>query len=101
MSTVTKLRRLRDGSIEHYQESTLTPAQVLAAVNALAERSRATMVEQVDPFAGRRVERGVMTPLHPDGTGGEGIKIVREGPPEPRRDATPAVDCRQGGHPPG
>ena len=65
--TITKVRRLPDGSLEHYQEAPARPtvAEVVAAVNALVERSKTA--EQADPNAGRlRVNCDVLTVPHDD-----------------------------------
>src|SRR5713101_5723210 len=72
MTTVTKLRRLPDGSLEHYLESTETPAQLAARTAQMLENAT-----PADPFEGRAVERVVMTPRNPDGSGGELVKVVR------------------------
>jgi len=114
MSTITKLRRLPDGSIEHFTENTAplaacacgqcTPtnrrtsvsvAEACAAVDAACEQvanvmENVTVAEQVDPFAGRQVLGLCMTPLSPDGkSGGVVEKIIRTGKRAPQEYALP------------
>ena len=85
MSTVTKVRRRADGSLEHYQEATETPAQLLARTTKLLEN-----VQQADPFEGRQVVGLCMTPRHPDGkSGGDVVKIIRDGAKPKREYAAP------------
>ena len=68
---------------------TATVAEVVAAVNALVEKSKATVVEQVDPFAGRAVAGVFLTPKAPDGSGGAVVKVIRTGAKPTREFAAP------------
>src|SRR5438132_4383975 len=87
--TITKVRRLPDGSLEHYQEAPARPtvAEVVAAVNALVERSKTA--EQAEPNAGREVVAVCMTPRGPDGSGGTIEKVIRVGPKPTQEYAEP------------
>src|SRR5436309_2743753 len=76
MTTVTKLRRLPDGSLEHFTESMATPAQVLAQVEQVAARN-AKMLENVTPTARTLVKE--FAAVNSDGTSaGVVTKTVRE-----------------------
>ncbi len=74
MTTVTKVRRRADGSLEHYQEAPETPAQLAARTARMLQN-----VQPTDPMEGRAVVGLVLTPKAPDGSGGVVEKIIRVG----------------------
>ena len=82
MSTVTKLRKRADGSLEHYLETTETPASLNAKATALLENAK-------PPEPERTVTGMFLTPKAPDGSGGKIVKRVRVGPKEAQQFAAP------------
>src|SRR2546427_7573183 len=90
MSTITKLRKRADGSLEHYLETTETPASLNAKATALLEKSKAKMLENVEPTE-RTVTGLFLSPRTPDGKYAEndeygGVeKIIRKGAKEPQQ----------------
>jgi len=85
MSTITKLRKLPDGSLEHFTESTATPASLNALATAMLAKSKAQMLNNVqpDPFEGREVVRVGLMPTAPPGEVWDVdpiVKNIRTGP---------------------
>jgi hypothetical protein len=70
-----KLRKLADGSLEHFTESTVTPAQLAA---------RAEQMLQNVKSAERVVTREFLTPRKPGASSSE-VKAVRVGPKQARQ----------------
>ena len=81
MTTVTKLRKRADGGLEHFTESTQTPAQLLARAEQLLQNTKP---------AERVVTREFLTPRKPGASSSE-VKTVeiRKGKREARQYAQP------------